>query len=319
MSRRCVRFDVTPYADMHLGHVWPAWRAYQLSRRLGVDFMLQFDDDAYVRRNLWHQSWSLATSMQRFAEDFCWLGIPPDRVAQISEHNEAACVACEALGIGEPRIDTSRGEVATPLRGSDPLLEMPDKNMGVDWQLGACHEWSEVLHVVADHANGVARLVRGMDLHYRSGLYAWLWHRLYGGEPPAQHYERLVTRDGAKVSKSTGGGGTTIRDLRDAGYTAHEIVGTIRELAWQTAEAGLRDIALPEGVLELGEVRQSLTFDEMRWLREELARQEAQAGPWTPEIRLAFERLGAAPECCTYCGGPVAAQDAFCAHCGASR
>jgi hypothetical protein len=94
MIRRCVRFDVTPYADMHPGHVWPAWRAYQLSRRLGFDFLLQFDDDAYTRRNLWHQSWSLETSMQRFAEDFAWLGIPPDRATCISEHAEAERSRC---------------------------------------------------------------------------------------------------------------------------------------------------------------------------------------------------------------------------------
>jgi hypothetical protein len=291
----CVRYDLTPYSDMHCGHVWPAWRAYQLSRRLGATFLLQFDDDAYMRRRLWLQSWSLERAEKRFVEDFYWLGIYPDSIKRVSRHQEAAEAAARSLGVGVPEADCEGSEAGTALRGTDPVQGASDKPLqphsGV---VGVCHEWSEILHVVADHENGVTRLVRGMDLHYKSGLYAWLWHRIYGGQPPMQHYERLVVREGAgeKCSKSNTGG-ISARELRRAGYTGAEVLDTIRELAYRTAEHSLRDVLIPEGLLE-PDTHGVLEYDDTRDLRRELETWEQTDNPWVGDVREAItQRLGA--------------------------
>jgi hypothetical protein len=290
-----IRYDVTPYADMHCGHIWPAWRAYMLSRRLGVGLLLQFDDDAYTRRNIWCQSWSLEHAEERFLEDFAWLGIEFTDVKRVSEHQDAAEAAAKTLGMVVPEPDAEACTAGVSMFGTDPVLSA-DQPLNADANvIGMNYFWSDLLHMVADHENRVLRLVRGMDLHYKSGIYAWLWHRLYGGYPPQQHYERLVTRAHAKCSKSNVGG-ISVRELRDAGYAAREVLDTIRALAKQSAEAYARDIDIPEGVLD-PDTHGTIAFDEAWQLRTELVAQEQMDDPWTDDACAAIAREIEAVSC----------------------
>ena len=218
-----VRLDITPYSDMHCGHVWCAWHAALWARARGCDFMLRFDDEAFERCETWRQSWSLSHCTARFLEDFEWLGLPPDRVDYTSTYVEEAREAARFLGIRAPAPNVLRAgngyDVSAAWGGPGEPATM--------W-----HPWCALVQVVADHGGRVLQLVRGSDLRWQQQLYTHFWHQLYAGWPPTQTYLRLVWREssGLKESKSNvpAAANISVRDLREAGYAPEEIISTLR-------------------------------------------------------------------------------------------
>jgi glutamyl/glutaminyl-tRNA synthetase len=85
-----------------------------------------------------------------------------------------------------------------------------------NWTYGFCV-------VVDDLRHGVALVVRGRDLLHATPTQIRLARLLGREEPPAFLHHPLIHRpDGSKLSKSTGDAG--VRDLREAGVEADEVV-----------------------------------------------------------------------------------------------
>jgi glutamyl-Q tRNA(Asp) synthetase len=77
--------------------------------------------------------------------------------------------------------------------------------------------------VVDDHRQGVDTVVRGRDLLHATPTQIRLARRLGREALPAYLHHRLIPRpDGTKLSKSSGD--TGVRELRDAGHSAREVV-----------------------------------------------------------------------------------------------
>jgi glutamyl-tRNA synthetase len=91
--------------------------------------------------------------------------------------------------------------------------------------------------VVDDLAMGITEVVRGYDLLSSAPRQVLLATTL-GGTPPAfAHLPLVVAADGARLAKR--GGGTTIREQREAGRAPEELIGTLSSML------GLRPSAAP--------------------------------------------------------------------------
>jgi glutamyl-tRNA synthetase len=104
--------------------------------------------------------------------------------------------------------------------------------------------WSyQLACVVDDVAMEISEVVRGADLLSSAPRQVLLAHAL-GGEPPGfAHLPLVVTTDGSRLAKR--GGGTTLREWRDAGRTADRLIGLLARTL------GLRTIAAPLTAREL--------------------------------------------------------------------
>jgi glutamyl-tRNA synthetase len=79
--------------------------------------------------------------------------------------------------------------------------------------------------VVDDLAMGITDVIRGADLVASTPRQVWL-ARALGGHPPRYGHVPLVTAEGgARLEKRTAG--ATIRELRDAGVRAEQVVGEL--------------------------------------------------------------------------------------------
>jgi len=87
--------------------------------------------------------------------------------------------------------------------------------------------------VVDDHLQGVTDVVRGDDLVASTPRQLLLYRALGFGAPSFAHLPLVVGPDGRRLAKRHGD--TSLRHLRERGYTAEDIVGFL------AAEAGLVD------------------------------------------------------------------------------
>jgi glutamyl/glutaminyl-tRNA synthetase len=229
----------TPTGDLHVGHVYvfePNWRQ---AKRGGDRFLLIIDDINANLQNVWRSQAYPHVMAARFMEDLAWLGLDPDEVVYSSTHAEAHAVAAEKLGFKRPGLTTA---------DSFDLRFIRDMPSGDADQY---HEWLALTRVVDDHEWGVQGFARGRDLIGERQLYDHLWRRLYpAGDPPRQQYLPVVRRAESPKKESTGA--PSVRQLRAAGYTAAEIIGTLKECARLSGLAGLADVVIPAGVLEVG-------------------------------------------------------------------
>lgn len=86
------------------------------------------------------------------------------------------------------------------------------------------------LAVVADDAAmGITEIIRGYDLLEATGIQRWLYNQLGYPVPQYGHVPLLVDSSGARLSKRQQS--ITVRELRDAGYTAAEIIGRLASMA----------------------------------------------------------------------------------------
>jgi glutamyl/glutaminyl-tRNA synthetase len=261
------RFRPTPYRDLHAGHVWVAWHNWDMAARSGGRFLMIADDIVYDLQHLGVQSWPAEVAVQRFAEDLAWLGMEPE-VHLSSEFADLHRAAEAHLGYKPPLL-TGTGNFL-----GDTILDP-------DWQRAAAAgqylPWFVAIRVVDDAALGVNGFVRGADLIGELQLYDDIARRL-NLNPPGQRYVPSVRRAKSTRKESKSSGGVSIRDMREVGYTPKVILDTLRECADRSAKAGLADVVIPDGVLELEPVR-GLTW---RKPREALkAQAEGQAGmPW---------------------------------------
>lgn len=105
------------------------------------------------------------------------------------------------------------------------------------------------LAVVADDAAmGITEIIRGYDLLEATGIQRWLYNQLGYPVPQYGHVPLLVDSSGARLSKRQQS--ITVRELRDAGYTAAEIIGRLASMAGLYSQSG-------------GEIRDCVVMDTM--------------------------------------------------------
>lgn len=86
------------------------------------------------------------------------------------------------------------------------------------------------LAVVADDAAmGITEIIRGYDLLEATGIQLWLYKQLGYSVPQYGHVPLLIDAAGARLSKRQHS--ITIRELREAGYTAEAIIGKLAAMA----------------------------------------------------------------------------------------
>lgn len=264
------RLRPTPYADLHLGHVWVALHNWELARQSGGKFVLIFDDIMHALPNLAVQSFGLQTATERYLEDLAWLGMAPDEVVYSTRNAEAHAEAAERLGLA--RIGQAQNYKQWPVSVAD---------FAGSW-IGY-HPWLVAVRVIDDALAGVTGFFRGKDLISETQLYDYICRRL-GLRTPGQQYIKLVRREASaeKESKSNKGG-ISVRDMRDAGYRPAQIVETLRECERLSGVARLEDVVIPDGVLETEEVKVLLHNSP------EVNATDHLGYPWETEVR-AFRR-----------------------------
>jgi len=272
------RIRPTPYADLHVGHVWIAWQCWQHARRSGGKFIVMFDDIQYEIGQLWCQSFKLGDAIKRYMEDLCWLGMEPDLLDHIeprtfpnsdwedewprryaigSINAEQHAWAAEKLRLAHRR---------PAMVGTEQyLLNFVRPALG-GLHLGPSYNpWLIMAKAVDDHEAQVSHFFRGHDLapeeplKAEQFLYDHFYRQLYGGLTPHQSYVLNIRREvsGEKESKGNVSGTISLRDMRKARYCAAEIIETLRECARVSIEKKQAHIVIPKGVLEI-EARKSL-------------------------------------------------------------
>lgn len=259
------RFRPTPYRDLHVGHAWVAWHNWTDAARRGGRFVLILDDIVANLQCLTQQGFSPNVAADRYVEDLAWLGCDVDDVVFSSRDAEAHAEAASLLNLRHP--GRWAAENFTGIRVRRACSQEPTND------LTEYHPWLTMTRVVDDFLCKVNSVTRGMEPHLvgEAHHYDWTYRQLYGGNPPRQEYVPLVRRAGAqdKVSKSAMKD-LTLRMLRAEGYTGQDVIGTLRECADRGAQEGLRDVVLPEGVLDLPGVKTLRHRGSIanRWLRQ---------------------------------------------------
>jgi glutamyl/glutaminyl-tRNA synthetase len=267
------RFRPTPWADLHLGHVWCAWHNWYIAHATGGDFILLIDDFTFDLQEMGLRAFPVTVNAARYTEDLAWLGMPPDTVAFASQFDDAHAAAAKRLGI-KPTVK----DFASPIQFNTIHGGMPGMGGGqyTDY-LVACR-------AVDDHELGVHCFVRGDDLAGEVQLYDSIARRL-GYNPPGQQYVKCVWREGQLGKESKSGYSPTVRQLREAGYQPHELIETLRECALRSEEAQLHCVRIPKGVAEAGEVKWLPFSGYGKSIRDHL--EAAKGEPWEEDARRA--------------------------------
>jgi glutamyl/glutaminyl-tRNA synthetase len=266
-----MRFRPTPYRDLHLGHVWVAWHNWRLAAASGGEFVFIADDIVYRLQSCQNNGFPISKAVERNVEDLQCLGLAPTQVVYSSDNAEAQASAARTLGLTPPGKDGAQSFIGN-------YVLTPDNQPLVMY-----HPWITATRVVDDFTYQVNGFVRGDEWHLRSevALYDWFYRRLYGGNPPGQAYVPVVRRELLPEKESKAVGATTIRDLRAAGYSAAEILETLQECAAVSSAKGLRDLVIPDGVLDT-ETKRTVPLTAslaQRW-RDQAGSYAAETAPW---------------------------------------
>lgn len=242
------RIRPTPNGLPHIGHAWVAWKNFEAAKGTGGTFTIIFDDLTYKAQCLDLDSIDMDKSMLAWKEQLEWLfGEPADDIFISSDYASRHDDACEFLGIKKPMqrgLMRFTGEaIHEATVNSNPLA------------IAATHPSLVVARVVDDFRGGVTGFIRGNDLLPELQLYDYFCSRL-GYRTVRQLYIPTVTREvykpGDKESKSNAA--PSLFNLRDAGYTPDDIIGTLEELDSVRQKCNLAQIVVPRGVLEVERV-----------------------------------------------------------------
>ena len=237
----------TPYRDMHLGHVFCAWWPFYYAKRIGATFTVIPSFAGFRIHELDNQSFAFETCVKRFSEDLNWLGFEHDLLDTAAMWPEYVA-AGDALGYKVPWHDyeTTALDLGTqrhPFENFDGVLYDP-------WLVAAsCVDYARA---------GAEAMWRGLDRLASAQLYADVALRL-GLRPPVQQFVPTIWREGATCKQSKSElGGTSVRSLREAGYTPRQVTDTLRELyrRWLLVPQWERTphVVIPQGMLTPGAV-----------------------------------------------------------------
>jgi hypothetical protein len=218
-----------------------------LAARQGGKFVLVLDEDLFRIQRLDKAPGSLTLNEyeERFVEALVWLGCPPDFIGRSSETRDLMVECAAYLNIKEPQITE------------------PGSNLGVLWRrIGRFGTetlqyvpWSVLSCVVEHRFFGVTGFVRGWDLVGEALLYDFLCCQL-GWAAPEQWYIPVVRRgwtffkESVTVGSPSAEFAPSILELKQAGVTGEEIIGTLRELDFRRDQESRDCINIPNDILQ---------------------------------------------------------------------
>lgn len=213
-------------------------------------FILQVDDVLYNRGRYWRFGWPIEKAVAAHEEMLEWMGYPPDETFYSATNEKEQRECCKAIGIPWP----ADGEIADEIPGCNLALG-PGLDMGMSGSEGQVFTktWFNAIRVADDYTCGIGAFFRGFDLVGEFGLYIDAWRRAYDNPVPSQHYKPILGRVGIGPESSTGGS-VSVLDLRDVGYTPHQIKTSLLAIQQHAEKAQLNAYLIPEGYLEASEV-----------------------------------------------------------------
>jgi glutamyl-Q tRNA(Asp) synthetase len=259
------RFAPSPTGYLHLGHVVNAIYVWGVARALGGRVLFRIEDHDRIRCRAEYETALL--------EDLAWLGFEPDlgldpplrqsdtpwvyerALDSLRASTQVYACQCSRRDIGGDRYDgrcRSRGLEATPGRGirvqlgggaedfDDALLgrlsQVPAEQCGDLLVRDRDGHWTYQFAVTVDDLRQhVTLVIRGRDLASSTGRQILLARLMGRQNPPVFLHHPLICDDrGAKLSKSARD--TGVRELREGGLTAPEVIGMA------AARIGLADV-----------------------------------------------------------------------------
>lgn len=251
------RFAPAPTGYLHLGHVVNALHVWELARSRGGAVILRIEDHDRQRSRPEYEA--------AIREDLHWLGFHHDGQAVRQRDRESiyrtavdrltaqrlvfGCTCSRADLAGERYPGTCRDK-GIPLEDGvswrvrmDPGVETfvdgwrgpqsqdPGEQCGDLVIRDRKNNWSYQFAVtVDDHEQCITDVIRGEDLLASTGRQIRLARLLGRDTPPTFWHHRLIMKSPTqKLSKSDGD--TGIRDLRNAGWTAEQVLAEARRLA----------------------------------------------------------------------------------------
>lgn len=229
MASLTTRFAPSPTGYLHLGHVANAIYVWGIARNVGARVLLRIEDHDRIRCRPEYEPALL--------EDLAWLGFVAD--APLTRQSERGAIyeaALERLRRTQHvfACDCSRKDLSGETYGgrcrTRGLADGPGRGLRVQ----ECGDllirdrnghWTYQLCVVADDIDqGINLIIRGDDLRSSTDRQRELG-RMLGREndPFYVHHPLLLKPSGEKLSKAAGD--TGIRDLRQAGLSAAEVIG----------------------------------------------------------------------------------------------
>ena len=247
MGKVITRFAPSPTGYLHLGHAYAAEQAFGYARDRDGICLLRIEDI--------DQTGCRPEDTRAIYEDLDWLGFnwpiparvqsqhPADYTKVIETLNEKGLLyRCfksrkelpDRIYRGGPdpnedirlkahekfawrlsidKVESYLGETDLPF--SDEVLAR--KDIGTSYHVACCHD---------DAMQGITHVVRGMDIEPLTSFHNLL-QRLMGWPTPKYYHHALrLNEDGDKLSKRNHD--TSIRSLREEGYTAEEVLAMAR-------------------------------------------------------------------------------------------
>jgi len=251
------RFRPTPNLDLHAGHISTYYWNWYFKERAGGKLILTLDDLSYNWQRCGRDpnNLSLEEAREHYVEDLTWLGMPPDEVYMASDYAEATNEYAEKLGIKPPKVGFQGEETSALLRR-------------VGHVLGSAivyHPYGVLAAAVEDRLCGVSLVIRGADLASEAQLYDFLCWRC-GFVAPEQQFAPLVRRGSGFVKESKSNKGTpTIRQLRQLGVMAEQVMDTIHQLDQVRKGQGRDCLHIMPPVLTLPEQLPDISGMTLRW------------------------------------------------------
>jgi glutamyl/glutaminyl-tRNA synthetase len=229
MTSLTTRFAPSPTGYLHLGHVVNAIYVWGIAHLSGARVLLRIEDHDRIRCRPEYEPALL--------EDLAWLGFTADApLTRQSERGAIYAAALERLRRTQHvfACDCSRKDLAGDTYGGRCRTRGLEDGPGRGLRVQECGDllirdrdghWTYQLCVVADDIDqGVNLIIRGDDLRSSTSRQRELG-RMLGreDEPSYVHHPLLLKPSGKKLSKASGD--TGIRELRQAGLSAAEVIG----------------------------------------------------------------------------------------------
>lgn len=216
-GRRNTRFSPTPSGQgLHVGHAWIALLNHAYARHLGGKFILRFETVVAKENHQMpadrHDCSLMRGAAEGMLEQLAWLGIEPDF---ISWQDMEAAVVTPFLRQFDFLPREPVPHPSSPLYGKPVSIGLHSPVQQTPWR------------VVSDYLLGCNPIIRGTDLMIEQFWYVSLCHMMDLPVPEIIYVPVVTFEDGRKLSKTLGA--TTIKQLRDQGMSAEDVLKLIRE------------------------------------------------------------------------------------------